>query len=127
MIHPIFTKLATQPGLFADHIAAYAGLASAELQQLGTVWLKRAILAASCLVTLLLALGVTAVSAMLVAAHGWNSLVAPWALLLVPGLFWIAALICGLVAWRLKAEPVFALLREQVAADVAILNEAGRR
>ncbi len=127
MIHPIFTKLATQPGLFADHLAAYAELAHAELRQWGTDWLKRSLWAAVSIAATLLALGTSAVAAMLVATHGWHGLVAPWALVAVPGLFWAVALVCGLVAWRMKTEPAFALMREQVEADVALLNAAGRR
>ena len=56
MIHPFFTKLVTQPGLFAEHIAAYADLASAEVRRFGAVWQRRVVLAAACAVATVLAM-----------------------------------------------------------------------
>lgn len=126
MIHPVFTKLASQPGLFAEHIAAYAELAVAELRHFGASWQTRLLFAAASAVTGAVALVVTAVAGMLVAAQGWNNMVAPWVLIAVPALLWLVAAGSALCAWRLKVSPMFSSVREQLAADIELLNRAGK-
>jgi len=125
MIHPVFTKLVSQPGLFAEHIGAYAELAVAEARQFGANWQSRLLLAALAAFTGAIALVVSAVAGMLIAAHGWNSMVAPWVLIAVPGLFWLIATACALFAWKVTVSPMFSLLREQLGADIELLNRAG--
>lgn len=127
MIHPFFTRLITQPGLFAEHVGAYAELATAEVRQFGAVWQKRVVFAVVAAFAALLAIGISAVAAMMVAAIAWDSMPAPWVLVLVPCSFWLLALWCGIVAWRTKAEPMFSLLREQMAVDIDLLHTAGQR
>lgn len=126
MIHPFFTKLITQPGLFAEHVGAYAELATAEVRQFGAVWQKRLVLAIVAAFATFMAIGVSAVAGMLAAAIHWEGMPAAWVLVLVPGVFWVVALGCGIAAWRTKAEPMFSLLREQMAVDIELLNTAGQ-
>ena len=126
MIHPVFTKLASQPGLFAEHIGAYAELAVEEARQFSANWQTRILLAAVSAFTGAIALVVSAVAGLLVAAHGWNSMPAPWVLVAVPALFWLITSCCALFAWRLKVTPMFSLVREQLGADIELLNRAGK-
>jgi hypothetical protein len=51
---------------------------------------------------------------------------APWALVLVPCGLWLVALGCGIAAWRTRTEPMFVLVRQQMAVDLAMLNAAGQ-
>ncbi len=126
MIHPVFTKLASQPGLFAEHIGAYAELVLAEARQFGANWQTRLLLVAVAALTGAIALVVSAVSAMMVAAQGWNNMVMPWVLVAVPAAFWFISAICALLAWRVKMSPMFSLVREQLGADIELLNRAGK-
>jgi len=126
MIHPVFTKLASQPGLFAEHFGAYAELAVAEARQFGANLQARALFAAVALFTGTTALIVSAVAGMLVAAHGWNTMPAPWVVVAIPAVFWLIAVSCGVVAWRLKVSPVFQLVREQLGSDLDLLKRAGK-
>jgi hypothetical protein len=50
----------------------------------------------------------------------------PLMLVVVPGVFWLVAVGCGLVAWRMHPSPMFSLLREQLVADIDLLNSVGR-
>ena len=126
MIHPFFTKLATQPGLFAEHIAAYAELATAEVRQFSAVWQIRAMLAAVTAVAVVIAIVLSAIAGMFAAAITWEGMPSPWVLVIVPSVFWLIAIGCGLYAWRLKVTPMFSLVREQVAVDIELLNRAGK-
>ncbi len=126
MIHPFFTKLATQPGLFAEHIAAYAELATAEVRQFSAVWQTRAMLAAVTAVAVVIAIVLSAIAGMFAAAIAWEGMPSPWVLVIVPSVFWLIAIGCGLYTWRLKVTPVFSLVREQVAVDIELLNRAGK-
>lgn len=126
MIHPFFTKLVTQPGLFAEHVAAYAELATAEVRQFGSIWQTRAILAAITATAMVIAIVLTSIAGMFAAAIAWQGMPAAWVLIAVPALFWLIALGCGIYAWRLKVTPMFSLVREQVAVDIDLLNRAGK-
>ena len=127
MIHPLFTRLVTQPGLFAEHLGAYAELAGAEAQHWGRRSLKRGLLAALAVVAGTLALGLAGVSALLAAALPLQAMPAPWALWAVPLLPAVLALPCAIAARCVgKAEAeAFALLRRQMQADAELLQEAG--
>ena len=126
MIHPVFTKLASQPGLFAEHIGAYAELVVAEARQFGADWKTRLLLASISAFTGAVALVVSAIAAMMVAAHGWYNLVAPWVVVAVPTLFWLVSVCCALLAWRVKMSPMFSMVRDQLGADLELLNRAGK-
>lgn len=126
MIHPFFTKLATQPGLFAEHVAAYAELATAEVREFGSAWQTRAMLGAVAAAAAVIAIVLSAIAGMFAAAIAWEGMPAPWVLVVVPSVFWLIAIGCALYAWRLKVAPMFSLVREQVAVDIELLNRAGK-
>lgn len=124
MIPPLLLRLATHPGLFADHVGAYAELASAEASQLGQRWVRRGILAVGAVVSATLALGMGGVAALMVATLPMEEMRAPWALWAVPLLFAVVAVAC---AWGARASSAdatpFPLLRRQLDADAQLLRE----
>lgn len=126
MIHPFFTRLVSQPGLFAEHAGAYAELATAEALQLTSRLKRQLLLAVSAALCALLGLGMAGVAALLAAAVPFESMPAPWALWLVPALPLAAAAACGLQLWRMQSVSAFALLRSQFAADARMLVEVAQ-
>ena len=123
MIHPLFTRLVTQPGLFAEHAGAYAELAAAEAQQLGTRWKRQLLLAVVTGVCTLVGLLLTGMALLLAAAVPMAAMPAAWALWVVPALPLVAAAGAAASLWRMQSVAAFALLRGQIAADARLLDE----
>lgn len=125
MIHPLVRLLVTRPDMLADHVGAYAELASAEAREAAAMLRARAIFmaAAAAFATLGLVLG--GVALLLVAALPLQAMPAPWVLAALPlGLLAVA----GACLLALRQKPIansFALLRQQMAQDAALLREAG--
>lgn len=124
MIHPLFRLIATQPQLLADHLEAYADLVGEEVGQ-AAAQMKRRLLWQSVGAGLaLLAVVLGGVALLLWAAIPTDAMPAPWALWVVPGVPALAAALC-LMSSRVAAQPAFANVRRQLAADAALLREAG--
>ena len=123
MIHPLFTRLVTQPGLFAEHAGAYAELAAAEAQQLGTRWKRQLVLAVVAGLFGLVGLGLAGTALLLAAAVPGATMPAAWALWVVPALPLAVAAGAGATLWRMQSVTAFALLRGQIAADARLLEE----
>lgn len=123
MIHPLFTRLVTQPGLFAEHAGAYAELAAAEALLLSARWKRKLLLSVAAGLFAVMGLGLAAVAAMLAASLPLETMPAPWALWLVPALPLAAAASCGFLLWRMQSVEAFSALRSQFAADAQMLNE----
>ena len=123
MIHPLFTRLVTQPGLFAEHAGAYAELAAAEAQQLGSRWKRQLLLTVAAGILALLGVGLAGVALLLAAAIPIDTMPAGWALWAVPALPWAGAGTCAFMLWRMQSVAAFALLRDQIAADARLLDE----
>ena len=124
MVHPMLRLLATQPELLAEHVAAYAELASAEAAEASAALKRRALLGVLAALLALLGLIFAGVAALLLGAMPLANMPLPWLLLLVPAVPLVAA-----AGWALALRPQpsarsFAHLREQVAADTALLREA---
>jgi len=120
MLRPLLQLIATEPELLADHLQSYAQLLGDEVGtfqgQVRQRWALWAILALMLTVTATLA----GVALMLCLAMPG----APWTLWLVPGTM---ALLCLAVAFfisRRKPAPGFLVLRQQIAADMAMLHQA---
>lgn len=126
MAHSMFRLLTTQPdllaGLLGEHAAAYAQLASAEAAQAAahlrtrTMWQVLGI--ALALATVVLA----GVALLLLAALPLQAMPAPWLLATVPLLTLAAAFGCWLRLQRLPWSSSFTNLRQQLAADAALLR-----
>ncbi len=124
MIHPLFRLIATRPHLLGDHLEAYADLVGEEAG-LAAAQLKRRMLWQSIAAGLaLLSVVLAGVALLLCAAIPTDTMPAAWALIVVPGVPGIAAALCFAVS-RAEAEPAFANFKRQLAADAAMLREAG--
>ena len=123
MIHPLFMRLVTKPGLFAEHAGAYAELAAAEAAQLGTRWKRQLTLMLTGGICALLGVGFAGVAVLLAAALPLQTMPASWLLLLVPAPPLAAAAICGFMLLRMQSVQAFALLRSQLTADALMLTE----
>ena len=123
MIHPLFTRLVTQPGLFAEHAGAYAQLAVAEAQQLGMRWKRQLVLAVVAGLCGLMGLALAGMALLLAAAVPAESMPAVWALWVVPAVPLVAAGGAVVAMWRMQSQQVFALLRGQFAEDARLLAE----
>lgn len=121
MIHPLSRLAAAQPMLLADHVGAYAGLASEELLLMGMALKRRwmwQLLGAVCL-------GISAVLSG-VSVLLWASITPPagalWWLVLTPALPGAVGLWAWWVARRPTPAVTFARLRLQLLHDTALLG-----
>jgi ABC-type sulfate transport system permease subunit len=121
MFHPIFSVLIKKPDLVIDHVSGYAGLIREEASAVGAETLKCAIYgiaAAVCGVVFLILAGV---AAMLGAMHQQFH----WALVAVPGIMLVAAVVAGLMAKSNIPDAAFTELRSQIDADAEMLRALG--
>jgi len=121
---PILRLIASQPELLVEHARAYAELVSAQTGQALGAWRRQAVIGALglCLLGVATVLGGVALMlwAMLPAVPGQ----AAWVLLAVPLPPLIVALACLVAARRTTDGNAFALVREQMLADLAMLRQA---
>ena len=127
MMRPLLQLMATEPELLTDHLQSYAELLGEEVGsfqgQLKRHWIMFTVLALLVTVTLVLS-GVGLMLWLITPSTQLQQLQVPWALWLVP--LGMAAL-CAVIAVIMKQEertPGFQALRQQIAADVAMLKEA---
>lgn len=125
MIHPFFTALLTRPELMAEHASAYVELASVEAAMAANEWRRCAIWGGCAMVLALLAVGWAGIALMLMAAWPLAQMPAPWVLAALPSLALTLALGVALyVGLRHRhSSASFALLRQQMAQDGALLRE----
>lgn len=126
MIHPLLTKLVTQPQVFVEHLSAYGALATLEARETGRAWQRRAVTLAICAVMAVLGLVFTGVALMLVAAWPWQNMPAPWAMLSVPAVMWLVAGVSWWLGTRHPAAKPFAQLRQQLSADAQLMRDIER-
>jgi hypothetical protein len=124
MIHPLLRLIATRPQLLADHAEAYAGLASVEFGRALGGWQRRLLLQAVAVCLGGTALAMAGVAWMLWAVTPDSQLRAVWVLWTVPGGSAVLALAC-LIIGRQQGAETFVALRQQAAADLQLLREAG--
>ena len=125
MFHPLIRLLATRPDLLAHHLAGYGQLVAAQMGQASGLLRNRALLLAGLALGLLLGLGLAGVAGLLAAALPWSAMPAAWALVAVPALPLALAAACGLALQRQPQVWSGELLRQQMAADAALLHEVG--
>lgn len=123
MIHPLFRLIASRPQMLADHVEAYSDLVAQEVDTLAAGWKQRALLAAVAGVTSGVSLILSGVALMLWAALPVERMNAPWALIAVPAVPALIAIGCWLALRRTVTTQGFKTVREQFAADVAMLRE----
>lgn len=124
MLHPLLRLVATQPQLLAEHAHAYGGLVGEELGKTASAWTLRALLAAVALALLAVAVVLAGVALMLWAVIPVANIQSPWALVVAPALPALVGLACAWVARR-PTDDAFKDLKQQLAADLTLLREAG--
>jgi hypothetical protein len=122
MIHPLLRLIATQPQLLADHAEAYAGLVSDDLSKTASVWKWRVVYYVVALALVAVGIVLAGVALMFWAVTPPPNMQAPWALIAGPAVPLLIALVCVLLARR-KSIDAFADLKQQAAADMAMLRE----
>jgi hypothetical protein len=122
MIHPLLRLIATQPQLLADHAEAYAGLVSEDLSKTATVWKWRVVYYVVALSLVAVGVVLAGVALMFWAVTPPANMQAPWALIVGPAVPLLLAVVCVLLARR-KSIDAFADLKQQAAADMAMLRE----
>jgi len=126
MIHPLLRQIATQPELLVEHADGYGELAGAEMRLMMRGLRRRAVLSLLALVGACAAVGLGGVAALLAAAIPAAQMAAPEVLVVVPLVALALSVVCGWLAWRSPTRPLFAHLREQWEADLALLRDVGR-
>jgi hypothetical protein len=122
IVHPIFSVLVSRPELVMDHMAGYAALVQEEASSVGSEVAKRAIAWAVCAFCGLVFLLLAGVAAMMGAVHEFH-----WALVLVPAIPLVLALLAWNVARQRLPAKAFAELRAQMDADAQALRTLGGR
>lgn len=125
MPHPFFSTLLARPELLAEHAGAYAELASVEAVLAAGEWRRRGLRAASAGLLALVGIGWAGVALLLAAAWPVAQMPAPWLLVAVPAAPLLLALAVALFSGRhrRRATPAFALLRQQIAQDSALIRQ----
>lgn len=123
MLHPIFSVLVSKPELVIDHVAGYAALVQEEASSVGGEVARRVVAWALVAIGGLVFLVLAGVAFMLGAINESFH----WALVAVPAV----PLVIALLAWntarqRLPAK-AFAELRAQLDADAQALRNLGGR
>lgn len=123
MIHPLIKLIASRPELLVHHAAGYGQLFAVQAEEAALQLRLRAVLAAVAVVCAGAGIGLGGVALLLLAAVSLAEMPHPWLLLLVPLAPLAVAAGCGAVLF--KKPPAWSLdkLREQMAADVAMLHE----
>jgi len=122
MIHPLFRLIASEPQMLASHVEAYSELVAEEVGAVTSQWKKRAALHAVSLVCGIVALVMVGVALMLWAVVPVENMRAPWMLLAAPAIPVVLAVWSHFAAKAPVAEHGFKTIREQLAADAAMLR-----
>jgi hypothetical protein len=125
MIHPLFRLLVSQPELLAEHVEAYSELVAAEIGAVTASWKRRVLLHALSAMMALLGLLFGGTALMLWAAFPAGTINHPWALWAVPAIPLVMAAWAQLAARAPQPEHGARRIREQLAADAAMLRSVG--
>jgi hypothetical protein len=125
MIHPVFRLLVSEPQMLSDHLEAYAELVGEEVGAVAQQLKRRMLLHALSLLGVFVAAVLAGVSLLLWGAIPPENMNAPWALFAAP----IVPAALGLWAHFAAKAPVeprgMQAIREQLAADAAMLRSVG--
>jgi peptidoglycan/LPS O-acetylase OafA/YrhL len=123
MVHPIFSVLIAKPELVMEHVAGYASLMRDEASSLGREVAVRAVAWGITLFALLVFLILTGVAVML----GATQQEFHWALVVVPLVALVLAVIGFVIARKPLPEKAFSELKAQLDADARALRATGAR
>jgi hypothetical protein len=123
MVHPIFSVLINRPELVVDHVAGYAALVREEASTAGSQLVQRAVAWALVGVGSLVFLVLLGVALMLGAMHERFD----WALVVVPAVPLVLAIVGFVLARRPLPDKAFSELKAQLDADAEVLRAIGAR
>jgi hypothetical protein len=121
MLHPIFSTLVTRPDLIVDHLSGYTALVGEETKSVGTEVAMKGVAWVLMGLLLMLFLTLTGIAVMLGAVNGQFH----WALVAVPGVALLLALIAFFYAKKPLSTGHYAEIKAQIETDVASLRAAG--
>ena len=123
-MHILLKLFLARPQLVADHAQAYAELMAAEFGEASAALVRRLIVGGAGLLCLLVAAILAGTSLLLCAVTTTAQRQAPWALIVVPLVPFVASLAC--LAWMLAQHPLQPLvqLRSQALADLKMLRKS---
>jgi hypothetical protein len=122
MIHPLFRLIVSDPQLLADHVEAYSELVAEEVGAVTAQWKKRTALDLASLACVFVAVVLAGVAVMLWAVVPVDNMNQPWALLAAPCIPLVLGVWSYFAAKAPVAEHGFKAIREQLAADAAMLR-----
>lgn len=129
MFHPLFQPIirliTARPELVVDHAQAYAELFSSELGIAGENWKRQLVLNGVAVFALAVGVIFAGVALLLWAMVPIAESPAPWALIAVPVTPFVLAIACLFFASRCAKAVPFVNIRRQLAADMAMVREAG--
>jgi hypothetical protein len=127
MLHPFYKTLASEPQLLLEHASAYMQLAGVETNEALMHWRLRLMVAVVAVFGAVLSLALAGGALLMLSAHPWETLAAPWLLVVTPLLPLLATVVGAL--WLKNAGSIkpFELLREQWALDLQALNQAEQK
>ena len=123
MFHPLIKLLASRPDLLISHVGAYAQLAAVQAADGVLLLRRRAILGAAAVGALVMGVALAGGAVLLLAVVPIDAMPAPWLLVVAPG---TPLLLAGILLWQIRREPwawSLTILREQMAADAALLAQ----
>jgi hypothetical protein len=123
MIHPIFSVLISRPELVAEHVAGYAALVQEEAATVGSAAGRKAAAWAVAGVSLIVFLVLAGVAAMLGAINAQFH----WALVVVPAIPLVLAVVAISIARKPMPGKAFVELKAQIDADAQALRSLGAR
>lgn len=123
MFHALFRLIASQPQMLAEHAEGYADLIAQEVQAASARWKRSLLLGAIGGLSAAVAALMLGTALMLWAVTPDASMRAAWLLWVVPAVPAVVALGCFSALSSQAKGRGFATLREQLAADAALLRE----
>ena len=124
MLHPLIRLVVSQPQLLSDHAEAYVDLFSQEACGLVARLKRQLVLGGAGVVLGGLGLVLAGVALLLWAVTPDSALRAAWLLWLVPLVPLLASALCLGMARQGASAAGFASIRQQIAADAAMLRDA---
>ena len=122
MIHPLFRLIVSDPQLIVDHVEAYSELFAEEVGAATAQWKKRAVMHALSVLCAFVTLLFAGVAVMLWAVVPVERMNSPWALVGVPVIPLVLAVWSYFAARAPQTGDGFNVIREQLAADAAMLR-----
>jgi hypothetical protein len=124
-MNPLLHLVANQPQLLADHVQAYAELATVQIARVSADWRRRVLLIAMALCGLVVAMTLAGVALMLWSVVPTPSVHSVWMLVAAPAAPAVLAACCLAALPRHRDGTPAHDLWQQIKADLQVLRMAG--